>query len=371
LVRFLNADTGEQVREFDTGDYRVEQVVASADGSVLVTACAGRRLVVWSADGKELAAYTGKGRREPSWKEKPPFHLIGSVAVSADGRRVAFSDQEAGVGVIDGPDWELLGRAALKDVYYQNGAARNDVKDVLAVSPDGKTVAWSGIESTADVYLIELRTRTVRRKLPGDSYPVKRLTFSPDGSRLLSTGPDGSALVWDVFGRPGKAVAPPDAKAVAGWWDGLTAADAGAADKTMRAMTAAPTEAVKELAERLNAPAVEVAVIDQLIKELGDADFATREAATKKLGDIPSALDKLDRAAAKGESAEVRARAEQVADRLRTVGPLRAERAVEVLERTGTADAKKLLEKLAGAKDDKPLGEDAKAALGRLKAAGR
>lgn len=370
-VRVVNAATGEQVREFDTGTSRLEQMAASADGSVIVTSHEGRKVVVWSVEGKELADHAGKGKREPAWKEKPPFYLIGSVAVSTDGRRVVFSDQEAGVGVIDAADGTLLGRAVLKDVYYQNGAARNDVRDVLVVSTDGKTVAWSGVESTADVYLIELRTQTVRRKLSGDSYPVKRLAFSPDGSKLLSTGPDGAALVWDVFVRTPRPFAEPDGKAVSGWWDALAAGDATTAEKAMRSMTAAPVEAVKLLTEKLTAPPVELGVIDQLISELGSPDFQAREAADRKLGDIPSALGKLERAAEKSESAEVRARAEKLVARLRTVGPLRAERAVEVLERIDTAEAKKLLETLAGAKDDKPLSDDARAALSRLKAAGR
>jgi RNA polymerase sigma factor (sigma-70 family) len=365
-VRFLTAASGEQVREFDTGDLRLEQMAASADGSVVVTTGEGRKLAVWSADGKAVADHAGVGKREPSWKDRPPFYLIGSAAVSADGKRVTFSDQEAGVGVIDGPTQKVLGRAVLKDVFYQNGAARYDVRDVLAVSPDGKTVAWSGVESTADVYLIELRTQSVRRKLPGDSYPVKRLAFSPDGSKLLSTGPDGAALVWDVFDRHAKKPTDkPDAKTVAGWWDALGAEDAATADRALRAMAAHPTEAVKLLSGKLPEKAVEPAAIDKLIGQLGDRDFATREAATKALAEVGAALDKLEAAAEKSESAEVRERAERLLGRLRRVGPLRAERAVEALERIGSTDARKVLEALAGGSPD------AKAALGRMTASGR
>lgn len=371
VVRLLNAATGDQIREFDTGTARIEQMAASADGSVIVTSHEGRQVTVWSADSTERAAHTGTGKREPAWKEKPPFYLIGSVAVSADGKRVVFSDQEAGVGVIDASDGTLLGRTVLKDVYYQERSARNDVRDVLAVSPDGKTVAWSGIESTADVYLIELRTRTVRRKFSGDSYPVKRLAFSPDGSKLLSTGPDGAALVWDVFDRSPRPFAEPDDKAISAWWGELAASEATEAEKAMRLMTCVPAVAVKFLTAKLTEPPVEPEVIDKLIAELGDPDFKTREAATRKLGGISSAVDKLEKAAEKSESAEVRERAEKLVAGLRILGPLRAERAVEVLERIGNADAKKLLETLAGGKDDTSLSADTKAALGRLKGSGR
>lgn len=297
---------------------------------------------------------------------------MGSIAVASDGSRILFSDQETGVGVIDGPSLKLLGRAKQKDVYFQNGAARYDVRDLLAVSPDGKTVAWSGIESTADVFLIELRTQTVRRRLPGDSYPVKRLAYSPDGSKLLSAGPDGSALVWDLFDRHSlKPTDAPGGKAVAAWWESLASDEAAPAGIAMRAMAARPVEALKLLRATLPGPVVEPAVIDALIVRLGDRDFATREAATKELLLIGAAEPKLAAAAEKSESAEVRERAELVLKRLRRTGGLQAERAVEVLEWIGTSETRKFLEELASGAPDPRIKKDASNAVARRKAAAR
>src|SRR5262249_48840874 len=128
-------------------------------------------------------------------------YAIGSVGLSPDGRWLAYSDQEAGVVLVDVPAGREAGRVK-PDAYYQNPSARSELRDVLAFSPDGKTVAWSGVESTADVFLIDVEARQVRRRLAGDSQPVQQLAFSPDGSRLLSAGPDGSALIWDLGGRP-------------------------------------------------------------------------------------------------------------------------------------------------------------------------
>jgi hypothetical protein len=71
-------------------------------------------------------------------------------------------------------------------------------------------------------------------------------------------------------------------------------------------------------------------------------------------------------------TAEARARAERLLDRLEadratpTPQRLRALRAVEALERIGSAEARKLLEELARGADGAELTVDARAAMGRL-----
>ena len=368
IIRFLNASTGESIREFDTNDYRIEQLATSADGTVIATSGSGRKVAVWTVEGKLLAEFEGIGTRRPAWEQKTPHYLIGSVAVSADGSRLAFSDQEAGVAVIDTKTLKILGRAKQKDVYFQSTAARYDVRDLLAFAPDGQTVAWSGIESTTDIQLIELRTQTVRRQLNGDSYPVKRIAFSPDGSRLLSAGPDGSALVWDLFGRQNrKPVEPADAKIVAGWWNSLASEEAATADAAMRALATHPADALKLLREKLRGSMVEPAVLDRLIADLGDANFATREAATKQLMTLGAAAAKLTAVAETSGSSEVRERAEKILKRLNRTAGLADSRAIEVLEWLGDAESQKFLAELAGAKPETALQKNAAAALKRLK----
>ena len=199
---------------------------------------------------------------------------------------------------------------------------------------------------------------------------MKRLAFSPDGSKLLSAGPDGAALVWDLFGRHArKPVAAPDAKAIAGWWETLALDDAMLADPVMRAMAAHPDAALKLLREKLPGVVVEPAVIDALIVQLGDRDFATREAATKKLMLISAAESKLAVAAEKSESAEVRELAELVLKRLRRINGLQAERAIEVLEWIGSPESRKFLEELTSGTADARLKKAVEGAIARLKVA--
>src|SRR5262249_37040111 len=163
---------------------------------------------------------------------------------------------------------------------YQNPSIREDLRDVLAFSPYGQTIAWSGIESSAEIYLIEVRTAQVRARLPGDSYPVQQLAFSPDGTRLLSAGPDGSALIWDLTGRHN----PKAATNLDSCWTDLAREDAAAAYKAIRALIASPAEAVAFLKQHLQpVAAVDAKQLARLIADLDSEQFAQREAATKEL----------------------------------------------------------------------------------------
>jgi hypothetical protein len=366
LVRVYDAATGVKVREFGEPGLRIEQLAVRPDGGAVATTHPGRRVTLWDGDGKKVLELSGRGRRRPSWDNGQPQHLIGSVGIAPDGRWLAYSDQEQGVVVASTRSRGETGRAK-PDAYYQDGAARYEVRDVLAFSPDGKTVAWSGVESTPDVFLIEARTGQVRRRLPGDSYPVRRLVFAPDGSRLLSAGPDGSALVWDVFGRPARrpAAAPP-AGQVAGWWDRLADTDAGKAYAAMREMADHPKAAVALLREKLRpVKPVEPGRLDALVAGLDAPGFQDREAASRDLVALADAAEpRLRRLLRQSAALEVRRRAEDALDRIEG-GRLRAERAVEVLEMIGDGAARALLRDLAGGMSGAARTADAAGALAR------
>ena len=134
----------------------------------------------------------------------------------------------------------------------------------------------------------------------------------------------------------------------------------------MRAMASRPAEAIQLLKEKLSSPVVGAAAIDALITELGDRDFATREAASKALLQIPAAETKLAAVFDASDSVEVRNRAELVLNHLRRSTGLSGDRAMEVLTWIGTVEAKKLLADLAKGPDER-LRRDATKTLQRLK----
>jgi WD40 repeat protein len=364
-VRVCDARTGAVLREFG-GPANIEQLAVRPDGEAVATSHVDQRVVLWNGVGKKLMELHGHGTRIGGFeKDKSPYR-IGSVGLSADGRWLAYSDQEQGIVIVDARSGAEVGRAK-PDVYYQNNAARPDVRNVLSFAPNNKTLAWSGVESTRDIFIIEVRTARVRLRLAGDSYPVQHLAFSPDGSRLFSTGPDGSALIWDVRGRPTAESEALPADRSAGWWDLLADEDALAAYGAMQEMAARPTAAVALLRARLKpVRALEPAKLAALLDRLDGPNFKDREAAAAEvvaLGDVTE--PKLREAARASASLEVRRRAEDALNRIEA-GQLRPERAVEVLEMIGDDDARKLLREWADGMHGAARTADSAEALARL-----
>jgi WD40 repeat protein len=66
----------------------------------------------------------------------------------------------------------------------------------VAWSPDGRTLASCGLEST--IWLWDVTTGHDRTGLQGHQTEVTGLVFTPDSQRLFSSSEDGGLRVWDV-----------------------------------------------------------------------------------------------------------------------------------------------------------------------------
>jgi hypothetical protein len=212
-------------------------------------------------------------------------------------------------------------------------------------------------------------------KLPGDGSRVTALTFSPDGGRLASGLANGTAVVWDVADlqrqvwaevrRPGK-------RKPAALWADLASQDAVRAHQVLWDLVGQGDDAVRLLKEQLKPRAgVEAKRLQKLIADLDADGFADREAASKELERLGELAEPALRAAQKGRlSAEARRRIGVVLTHLDRKGPsaeqLRELRAVEVLERVGSKEARTLLTRLAEGAPEARLTQEAKEALKRL-----
>jgi WD40 repeat protein len=267
-----------------------------------------------------------------------------------------------------------------RDLYVTSCKAGGPVFQLLtaymapsALSPDGRWLA-TGNRSAVEVRDLRSNRAAVEwQQLDGHEGEIKDLCFSPDGRSLVSASDDGTALVWDMrplVERAGRRPQPPEDTLLAEWWAAL-GGEAEKAGAAMAALESYPDRAVTLAAARL-APVKEPAPgeVAKWVADLDSGDFDRRAKATKELGRLAELAEPaLREALKKGPSAELKSRAEGLLERLggeETVPErLQALRAVELLERIGTAEARKVLEGLAKGAPDAKLTKDAKASLAR------
>jgi hypothetical protein len=303
----------------------------------------GFRLLVWSPDGRQLLVE--RGYRRP-------------------GDRLVFLDAATG---------RRRGHLPGDDVGLQS----------IAFSPDGRLAAMASTNGVVRLLetatWLELGHFTLRRPgaggSPGQDYTHARLAFDPTGLRLAAAVDDSSVLVYSL---PLLFAADGGGKLDERAWDVLAGGDGKAAFALMLSLTQKPAQAVAFFRKRL-APAVGVPEkrVQELLAELNAGTFARRQAASIALVDLGDLAEGALRAFLKKRPPlEAARRAELVlealAEKIRRFPspPLRAARALQVLEAIGDRAARAVLEGLARGDPRARQTREAEAALGRLRSAG-
>jgi hypothetical protein len=238
----------------------------------------------------------------------------------------------------------------------------------VAFSPDGKLLATATVQG--DIHVWAARSGRLLRDFEGHRGPVTALAF-PDGKSLVSAGRDTSVLVWDVAGLAEGRVQLIEltAEQRERLW-GQLRGEPAAASLAIQKLARDPARVVPLLAGRL--AAVDGKKIAKLLEDLDANEFKTRAAAFKDLAALGGyAEGSLRQALEKKPNLEKHRRLEELLARLRDERAanehLRALRGVEVLEMIGTAEARKVVERLATGAPEAELTRVAKAALGRMK----
>jgi WD40 repeat protein len=285
--------------------------------------------------------------------------VLPDPAFAPDGRTLAYLTQEV-----------VLAETAtgLVRLKFDCKAA---APDPVAVSPDGRLLAVGGPGTTVQVF--DVVTGKEVAKFAGHRGEVNRLAFSPDGRRLASGGWDLTVLVWDLAAARKGLAAAGDWPASGGTlWDDLASAEGGRAHKAVWTLALHPGDAEKLLKGKVKqGTAVGDKEIARFVKDLDADDFDVRERAVKALAALGDrAVPALEKVLEGNPSVELRKRITDLLDRYRRgeVDPdrARAARALEVLERLGTAEAKALLEEVAKGPAEAWETQDAKRALDRL-----
>lgn len=361
------------VRVFDTATGRQRRVIAAGE-------IANR--LQFTPDGKRVVLHKWKDQNNKvrvwDWvadKEQLSFKAgtagVQATTISPDGRLLAAGGWDGFARVFD----LETGKSVREFDTNLPGAHMRDPRDTnrvyaVAFSPDGRALATG--DANGAVRMWELATGSERFRLDGHRGSVLAVAFSPSGALLVSGSGDRSAVTWDATGARLPTDPKHRPKDSADAWARLADRDAAAGFAALRYCAARPAEAVPLFAK--NIPPIAAAApeaVKGLIEGLGGTDFATREAAEKKLAALASgAADQLRAALAVTESAEVRQRLGKIlvphSGLAQTGDRLRVARAVEATERAGTAEARKLLRAWADGARGAELTEAARSALARL-----
>jgi WD40 repeat protein len=294
-----------------------------------------------------------------------------ALAISPNGRMAAVASEDGGhcanVGV-----WEVASERLVRLFTGPKGLIH-----ALAFSPDGRTVAagyWDG-----GVRLWDLVSAKELACFRGHRGRVLSLAFSADGNLLASGSADSAVLVWDAPAsvancNVARAVLP-EARLQRLWVE-LNSEDAGEAYQAVWKLAAA-RQAVSFLERQLLPPRVvaDKQRVKELIGQLDHQRFALREAATRELILLgQTAQPPLRRLLNSHPSAEARTRAQRILDEIQSGSRgdqaqlLRWVRSASVLEQFGTAEARRLLGRLAKKHPAPEMRQEARETLDRLKA---
>jgi hypothetical protein len=200
------------------------------------------------------------------------------------------------------------------------------------------------------------------------------LAYSPDGKTLAAGGSNSTTLLWDVSEalRRLSGARPLAAEALQQRWADLAGNDARKAYDAVWALAATPTQAVPLLGKHLRPiRAIDDKRVARLIEDLGDDEFETRSRASRELEALGElAGPALRKALAAATDVDVQLRLRLLVSRLdsgeRNSADLRASRALHVLELAATPAARRLLAELGKGAPAARLTREARAAAGRL-----
>ena len=296
-------------------------------------------------------------------------------------RRFACGDGVCPGGKQDGQEYIGPGGGAVWEARTGKRVARFATSSwfgSVAFHPDGRHVAINDLEGIQLVNVLadkvvakfEMPERLRAGTTPG-SY-ASCVVFAPDGSRMATGHPDGSILIWDVK-LPREQSAPLENHEAENLWADLAQAGAADAWRAVWRLADFPDASVPIIRRHVKAvrPAP-AAVTRPLLADLDSDIFERREMALAGLEKLGRLAERALREHLAGNvSPEAKRRIEKLLQQITeapqpaTPEALQQVRAVAVLARIDSAEARQLLRDLANGVSLAPVTRAARAALNR------
>ncbi|MFP4052755.1 MAG: hypothetical protein ACLFV7_02705 [Phycisphaerae bacterium] len=308
----------------------------------------GGDLFAWPTTSGVTVVEVISGREVASLSRGRTGSRTGAMSFSHSGRYLAAGLPDGSLGV-----WDLyLGRRVktLQGHRRDKGGGKNQGRSRMI---NGRVIYIGG--------------------RGGAGTGIAHVAFSPDDKRLVTTGTDSTAMVWDLQGALGKQADLAADIDLGACWDTLAYPDARDAYEAYSKLNAAGSDAVTFLAEKLRPvkrPSPEV--VADSIDALDSEDYRQREEAYANLDELgPMVREEVSAALKDPPGAEVKRRlarllANMDSPLVSSPGVLRELRAIRVLQRNGSDEAMAVLKSLTGGLKTAPQTSAAKEALRQL-----
>jgi RNA polymerase sigma factor (sigma-70 family) len=193
-------------------------LAGAADGRVTVWDAAGKAIRCFgtaaertahvfalTADGKKLAIGNSRDENVRLWDVDtgrpegalPGHQYVSSLAFSADGKALASGDAANTVRLWDVASGKQTARLVRNQGPQQTGG-NNDLITSLVFTPDGKTLASVGDHAAGTVRLWDVASGKERGRLECQYGDGRLLALSPDGKTLAVTGSNNTVRRWDI-----------------------------------------------------------------------------------------------------------------------------------------------------------------------------
>jgi WD40 repeat protein len=360
-VCFAFSDDGNELLTVDSGGtwqfWNLERGTSNRSFTAVVTS-----RVEYTPDNRSVAAYVDKTGAVAIYDAQTGKRrvLTEPIATKTDSPVSAFCFSPSGqyLVLVHGMRLSVLSTIYGRVVLRQHLLNRPTSQDAVTFSPDERwLILGHGLSSELYLYDLDAACLSDDESRTIEAHPggVTGLHLSRDKKYIVSTGNDGVSLVWDTkkLFPSGAVLAGPKEPNPDDWWVGLREKAENDLSHLMVRMIHCPDKTVPLLAKRLG-PVREpdAKMLSQWIKHLDSQQFREREEAMKTLAELGELMEPALRAALKQPvTVEFKLRAQQLLQKLdqpeSQPDRLRQLRAIEILERIGTAEARVVLTRLS------------------------